>query len=164
MTVIETVPQRLAIMGVDADARIRYATPYFAEQIDSGLRPAIVVEVGEADYPAVTAGMEQGIEAFRVLLIGDKYSERGENNQAEKLTRGIVANLSRYYARCTQLQFHNLRGLESTPLGPLAGVKWARMKRGGVGPVSRPDGEGDFWGCEFNITVEFTMIALETFP
>src|SRR5689334_5449858 len=106
MTLILTVPDRLAIMCEDVDNRIVKAFKYVPNDIDQAMRPAFLVKVDEATFPQVANSVVEPEETYVMDYIGQKY-QAGEDDVWEKLTREIADKFFTYFFGRTQLQFTN---------------------------------------------------------
>ena|ERR1700690_594672 len=163
MTLILTAPQRICMMAIDASTQIKDGSAYFAENVDETRRPFVLVEPGQEDIPAVAAGMEAPTEEYTLTLIAEKYGQ-GARGEAEAQLRTITADILDYFAKRTQLQFRNLRGLQPAPLPSLVGVMWARLylrTYAGVVTKGGTEGEQPFYGCVFSIRVQTVANAEE---
>lgn len=161
MTLLLTAPQRLAIMAKDASPLFKFSSDEFQETLDSLLRPAVLVEIGAADYPPIAQNVEEPTEEYSLTVIGMKYGQ-GARSEAETQLRVLVDALITYFFTRTQLQFTNDRSLEAAPLGPLLGVKWARLyRRELVTTVTRSEGDGAFWGSTLNVRITAQVLAHE---
>lgn len=161
MTGILTVPQRLALMVYDASPLIRYTTDVFQEKLDDVQRIAGLIEIAEAEYPPIAAGVEKAQERYDIALIGDKYGQ-GADEAAERALREAADAVIMYLLKRTQLQFPNLRNrTDVTAAGALTGVEIARVQRRGiVNNMTRGETTG-FWGTVLSVLVVYTVSALE---
>lgn len=160
MTGLLTVPERLAAMALDASPLIQFSTWTYQRTLDELQRPAVVVEVEAAQYPASAASLLQGTENYKMLLIGSAYGTGNDQGEAELATRQIVDDLLTYFAERPNLVMSNLLHRQPTQLPGLRGVRWSRIDRSAVVPLTR--GEDVFWGCDFSIAVEVTAQAMES--
>lgn len=151
MTLILTIPQRLAIMAADSTPLIKDASDEFQKSLDTAKRPFVLVEIGSGEYPGVAAGTEEPIETFEMTLISSKAGQ-GAKGDAEKELRVLTDALIAYFQKHTSLQFPNNLKRQPAALGALSGVKWSRLfMRDYCGLVVRGDvGIEPFWGTKFS--------------
>ena len=151
MTLILTVPPRLAIMAADSTPLIKDSSDEFQKSLDTAVRPFVLVEIGSGEYPAVAAGTEEPIETFEMTIIGPKFGQ-GAKGDAEHELRQVTAALITYFQRHPSLQFSNTLRRQPAPLGALSGIKWARLyMREYCGVVTRSEpGMEPFWGTKLS--------------
>ena len=161
MSVLLTAPQRLSILAKDSDDRIKYATDKFVKTLDSTIQlPAVLIDIGDADYPPQAASVEYPEEIYTMLLVSGKYGQ-GAQDKLETTNRELALNIQLYFLKRTQLQFPNRRGLEQDSLPPLANVRHARTNRSRGPTVLDKEGFGPFWGCEFKVAIAAITQVLE---
>lgn len=150
----ETVPDRLALMALDASTELKIAISQFRPTVDQIDLPMIIVETGEGDYPPLAAGTMNCEETYTVSILGYKFGTGSQNDAtAERQVRRIAAAVIKYLWRRQQLQFSNSRGLQSAALGALDGVEYIHLHRGVTGGMSREGLADTFWGCSITVTV-----------
>lgn len=158
-TGILTVPERLAAMAFDSSSQIEYTAWTFQKTLDTLIRPAVIVEVDAAEYPAVAASIQMPVETYRLYLIGPKFGTGNDEAESELKVRTITDALLSYFHARPNLSMSNLLGRAPAALPALRGVRWGRMNRGPVNVLTR--GEDEFWGCDMTISVEWMMTAME---
>lgn len=158
MSLILTLPNRLALCLKDCHPAVKNAYPYTEENLDYLKRPCFLVGAGEERFLYDESASEQTYydTTTQVDFVGEPFTavDRDYNHHYEVIAREIAAAAVLYLLKRPQLQFSNLRGdaaLEQLP--PLAGVLWCRpdsrstvtlMQRGGI--------EEAFWGFTLSLT------------
>lgn len=157
MTVIDTAPQRLALMLMDADERIRNAFYTERDGVDQAERYAWVIRDGDnSDYMGASGAQaaHNFTETYDCELYGP-YFGMGAGGEHELEMRAIVKNTIEYFAACPRLQFQNLRSLQPAPLGPLQRVLWISLRREHAGKYLPPshDESQMAWGFILHVTI-----------
>ena len=160
MTVLLTAPQRLAIMAKDADPRIVYSTDKYQETLDSVQTPAVLIDIGESNYPPTAASIEFPEEIYKIILVTGKYGQ-GAQDELEQTNRELADIIHLYFLRRTLLQFPNQRELEPGKLPALVFVRHARTNRSNGPTVLQRESFGPFWGCEFTVAIASITNVLE---
>lgn len=156
MTGILTIPERLAQIAYDASTEVVTVAHIFQATIDSAERPAVLVEVADADYQQDGAGRTQHTENYNLLLFGDLYEGvQMDAGEKELKVRRIADAIVTYLLASSQLQMIDQRGAVGQRLGAVPGVMWINVRRGMAGAMTK--GEQPFWGCEINVTVNMTV-------
>lgn len=152
MSLILTVPERLAQMCYDASEETKSTHFTNVDQLDSIERPAWIIEIGAAEYPDFAVGDEEPKETYTAVLVG-KDIGLGATNEYEQQAWRIVDATVKYFLARRQLQMSNQRGAFPAKRGSLDGVKTIRLSRTAITQSSR-GAEENFWGCQ--ITFEIT--------
>lgn len=161
MSLILTAPERLALMAYDASTLVRFTNYWFTEQVDDDMRPAVLVEVGEGDFPGTASNVEAPVETYELSIIGQTFAGADGNQQHEAEVRRVSSDIVNYFFKRTQLQFSNQRSRSGyTELGPLVGVQHARIRRGLINAMTKAD-MPPFWGCQITVTVTEFAEAME---
>lgn len=146
-------------MALDSSDLIAYTAWTFQKTLDTLIRPAVIVEVDAAEYPAGAASIQTPVETYRLYLIGPKYGTGNDEAESELKVRTIVDSLLSYFHARPNLSMSNLLSRAPAALPSLSGVRWGRMNRGPVNILTR--GEDEFWGCDMTISVELIMWSME---
>ena len=161
MSLVMTAPERLSLMAYDASVLIRFTNHWFTEQVDDDMRPAVLVEVGEGDFPPTASNVEAPVETYELSVIGQTLAGADGNQQHEAELRQVTADLVHYFVKRSQLQFSNQRSRTGyTELGPLVGVQRARIRRGLINAMTKGEMQ-PFWGCQLTVTVTEFKEAFE---
>jgi hypothetical protein len=161
MTLILTAPTRIKLMAYDADIRFAFASEYFVETLDGIIqRPAVLVDDGNGEYPAISANLANPNENYKLMIIGRKFTQGSrETHEAEIELREMGHNVIRYFLARPQLQFSNLRLAETSALLPLQGVKYITIARETM--TLYTSGEEQYWGMRLNISITEQIEAEE---
>lgn len=152
MSLILTVPERLALMCTDAHPSIVASYSEYVEQLDSLQAPAWVIEVGEGSYSGGAEGDADFTENYVLSLIGKPLGQ-GALAEYELQMRAIVDSTIRYFLRHSQLQFSNERALEGlAPLQPLNDIKHFTLRRSPATLSSKGVNE-NFWGTQLTLEI-----------
>lgn len=161
MSFITTAPQRLAWMAYDASTSVAYSSHYYHETLENVLRPGILVEEGDGEYPATAAGVERPEEVYTLNIIGRPYGSDG-NRAAQDEVRQIMHDLVLYIMKRTQLQFSNQRGHPDRSAQPgLLGVEHVRVRRGQTTKMQWDGASGPFWGGVLTVNLVGYLQAIE---
>lgn len=160
MTLITTVPARLALMLMDADEHIQFVGEGFQKNYESDTQlPAWEIADGGTNYDLVAANIANPVDTYTATLITQKYSAGMDDdttrvNEYQTLTRSIMANTIEYFLKRPDLVFSDVRGVSTTGALPaLVGVKWAKISREPEGIYGADEGFGRFWGGKLTFTV-----------
>lgn len=160
MTLITTVPARLALMLMDADENIKRAAEGFQKNYEGDLDlPAWEVADGGTNYDLVAANIANPVDTYTATLITAKYGTGMDDdttrvNEYQTLTRSIMQNTVEYFLKRPDLVFSDVRGVSTTGALPaLVGVKWVKISREPEGIYGSDDAFGKFWGGKLTFTV-----------
>lgn len=163
MSLIDTAPERLALMAWDASSLMNNTSEFFQPGWGVDQMPFALVEVGEDSEPAVAAGVEFPVETYRISVFVATYNVPDDKHAAEIRARTMATDMLTYFRKRTQLQFSNTRNrADLAALGPLAGVRWARFQRGPVSFGAKYEEIPPTWGFDITATLETIAEALES--
>lgn len=159
MTLILTVPARLALMLYDADTHIVKSFEGHQKAIDPLMQmPAWEVSDGGGNYDTASSQVWNPQETYTATLIVAQYGEgvRDERtfiNQYETATRGIMHNTVRYFLARPDLVFSDDRNSGAGRLAALVGVKFSKISRDPCAIYGNDDGSGKFYGAKLTFTI-----------
>lgn len=160
MTLITTVPQRLALMLMDADEHIKFVAEGFQKNYDADIQlPAWEISDGGSNYDIIAANIANPVDTYNAQLITQKYGTGVDDDttrvsEYQTLTRSILQNTVEYFLKRPDLVFSDVRGVSTTGALPaLRGVKWCKISREPDGVYGGDEGFGKFWGGKLTFTV-----------
>lgn len=160
MTLITTIPQRLALMLMDADENIQYVGEGFQKNYDADIQlPAWEISDGGSNYDIIAANIVNPVDTYTATLITQKYGTGVDDDttrvsEYQTLTRSILKNTVEYFLKRPDLVFSDTRGVSTTGALPaLRGVKWVKLSREPEGIYGSDEGFGRFWGGKLTFTV-----------
>lgn len=158
MSVMETAPERLALILRDSDPTIRGAYWQWQHDLDVLDRPAWLIEDQSGEY-TVQGPSAQNADYFTETYVCQFFGmlfNMGERGVYEAAMKSAIRNAIRHLIQHRRLQFSNQRGLEGvTPLPALAYVQTITVRRGQASLMTT-GGEGEtraFWGSRLDVTV-----------
>ena len=164
MSLIMTLPKRLAMMLKDCNENIVEAYYLHQDNLDYVERPSWIITSGEATYSVgsnTSADQAEVEESYELFLVGEPIKGVDqEYGYYEEQTRKIANDAIIYLLRHPNLQFSNSRGLEDDTLPNLEGVLWMRpQSRSPIAIQTREGIEEQFWG--FSISINVRSIILD---
>lgn len=167
MSVLLTAPERLCLMLKDCDEAVVEAYHLYQDDIDYPERPCFLVSSGEATFEQAPDSASEQVaitESFTIDFIGEPFKgvEQDYDGYHELEARRIAYNSILYLLKHPNLEFSNVRELESESLPPLDGVFWARPdSRSAITLMQRSGREEAFWGFSISLSMRSMITSSE---
>lgn len=155
---ILTLPQRYAMILVDAHESIRSAYPYTVDNVDLVERPGWYITVEDEQIPGDTNEQEIVEQSYEFHYLGENFGA-GYAEEYEAMARQVAVATRNYLLEHQFGQMSNTRGLFANPLPPLDGVLSVRPQSRSAITLGGRNAVGDaFWQFSFSM-VERAQVA-----